>query len=133
MEKRERNELTADLRNKKRYALTAWIDLTSKETGAVRRGYVTNVSLEGAGLYYLGMVETGQDVTLTMHMRGKGGREIVESASGRVIWEDQWGGITIMGVKFHQPLGDNAPTILERMARANGLKTPPPRSSRASG
>jgi len=129
MAKREHNEMMADLRNKKRYALMAWVDLTSKETGAVRRGYITNVSLEGAGLYYLGMVETGQDVILSLHMRGKGGMEIVESATGRVIWEDQWGGITIMGVKFHQPLGDNAPTILERMARTNGYKGQPPRAS----
>jgi hypothetical protein len=129
MAKREHNEMASDLRDKRRYALMAWVDLTSKETGAVRRGYITNVSLEGAGLYYLGMVEAGQDVTLSLHMRGTGSMEIIESASGRVIWEDQWGGITIMGVKFHQPLSDNAPTILDRMARANGHKGPPPHVS----
>jgi len=107
-------------RTKKRYPMTAWVDLTVKETGATRRGYVTNISREGVGLYYLGTVGAGQEVTLTLHLLGPGGAELVETARGHIVWEDQWGGITIMGIKFDQPLGKNAPTIHERLSRAEG-------------
>jgi hypothetical protein len=120
-------------RIKKRYPLTAWVNLIATETGTTRRGYVTNISREGVGLYYLGTVGAGQDVTLTMHMLGPSGSEIVETASGRLIWEDQWGGITIMGVKFDRSLGENAPTILDRMTRADGNRGQPLRSARPSG
>jgi hypothetical protein len=130
-------------RLKKRYPLTAWVDLAVTETGAMRRGYVTNISREGVGLYYLGTVGVGQDVTLTMHMLGPSGAEIVETASGHVVWENQWGGITIMGVKFDRSLGENAPTILDRFSRTDGERgqqfrsalpsgsPPPPRSTTA--
>lgn len=107
-------------RLKKRYPLTAWVDLIATETGATRRGYVTNISRDGVGLYYLGTVGIGQEVTLTMHMLGPGGAEIVETAAGHVVWENQWGGITIMGVRFDRSLGENAPTILDRFNRADG-------------
>ena len=124
-------------RLKKRYPMTAWVDLTVKETGAVRRGYVTNISREGVGLYYLGTVGAGQEVNLTLHMLGPGGAEIVESVRGHIVWEDQWGGITIMGIKFDQPLGRNAPTILERINRADAeggqqLRAAPPGSATPS-
>lgn len=119
-----------ELQQKKRYPLTAWVDLTIQEPGVTRRGYVTNISREGVGLYYLGTIGAGQDVTLRMHMLGPSGAEIGETARGQVVWEDQWGGITIMGVKFDRPLGKNAPTILDRIARADGDKGPQRRSPR---
>jgi len=72
-------------------------------------------------------------VTLALHMLGSGGLEIVEAARGRVIWENQWGGITIMGIKFDRPLGKNAPTILERMTRADENKGAQLLSARPSG
>jgi hypothetical protein len=117
-------ELAEDRRLKRRYPLTAWTDLTVTETGATRRGYISNISREGAGLYYLGTVGTSQAVTVTLHMLGPSGAEIVEMVRGDVIWENQWGGITIMGIKFDQPLGKSAPTILDRMTRADGDKGP---------
>jgi hypothetical protein len=117
-------------RLKKRYPLTALVDLTIQEPGVSRRGYVTNISREGVGLYYLGMVSAGQDVTLTLHMLGPSSVEIIETARGQVIWESRWGGITIMGVKFDRPLGKNAPTILDRIAIADGDKEPQRRSAR---
>ena len=110
--------MAGEWRLKRRYPMTAWVDLTVRETGVTRRGYVTNISREGVGLYYLGTVGAGQEVTLTLHMLGPGGAEIVETARGHVVWEDQWGGITIMGIKFDQPLGRQTPTILERINRA---------------
>jgi hypothetical protein len=120
-------------RTKKRYPLTAWVDLIIQETGATRRGYVTNISREGIGLYYLGTVGVGQEVRLTLHMLGPSGSEILETANGHVVWEDQWGGITIMGIKFERPLGKNAPTILDRMTRADNNQGPPLRSAPSLG
>jgi hypothetical protein len=122
-----------DFRLKRRYPLTAWVDLTIQEPGVTRRGYVTNISREGIGLYYLGTVGAGQDVTLMLHMLGPSSAEIIETARGQVIWEDQWGGITIIGVKFNRPLGKNAPTILDRIASADGDKLPQRRSARLAG
>jgi curli biogenesis system outer membrane secretion channel CsgG len=105
-------------RIKKRYPMTAWVDLTVPVSGSTRRGYVTNISREGVGLYYLGAVGSGTEVAVTLHMLGPNGSEIVEEMQGQIMWENHWGGITIMGIKFHAPLGATTPTIFERLTKA---------------
>jgi len=109
-------------RTKKRYPMTAWVDLTVKASGTTRRGYVTNISREGVGLYYLGAVGAGTEVHLTMHMLGPTSAEIIEEVHGLVVWEDHWGGITIMGIKFSESLGANAPTMIKRISQAERIE-----------
>lgn len=116
-------------RTKKRFPLTAWVDVTVKESGAMRRGYVTNISREGVGLYYLGTIGPGTSVDLTMHMLGPTGTEIIETVQGRVMWEDHWGGITIMGIKFDEPLGSGTPIIVERLTRAERMEGDRPQTA----
>jgi DNA-binding CsgD family transcriptional regulator len=111
-------------RIKKRYPMTAWVDLTVPSTGTTRRGYVTNISREGVGLYYLGTVGAGTEVNLMLHMLGPTGSEIIEEVMGQVVWEDHWGGITIMGIRFSAPLGTNTPTIVDRLSRAERTEGP---------
>jgi len=120
-------------RTKKRYPMTAWVDLTVKASGTTRRGYVTNISREGVGLYYLGAVGAGTEVHLTMHMLGPTGAEIIEEVHGLVVWEDHWGGITIMGIKFSEPLGANAPTMIKRISQAERMAGSQPQALPAQG
>ena len=111
-------------RIKRRYPMTAWVDVIVRQAETPRRGYVTNISRDGVGLYYLGTVGAGTDVALTMHLLGAGGAEIVEQAQGRVVWEHHWGGITIMGIQFSRPLGASTPTINDRIAMAERMERP---------
>ena len=117
--------MTDEWRIRRRFPMTAWVDVAVKAADAMRRGYVINISREGVGLYYLGTVGAGTDVELTMHMLGPTGIEIVEAVQGRVMWENPWGGITIMGIQFKEPLGTGAPTIMDRIVMAERLEGNP--------
>lgn len=120
-------------RIKKRFPMTAWVDVTVNATDTTRRGYVTNISREGVGLYYLGAVGAGTAVRLTLHMLGPTGTEIIEEVGGHVVWEDHWGGITIMGIRFDDPLGASTPTIIDRIALAERMEGNQPSAMPAWG
>lgn len=89
-----------DKRAHPRIPLAAWASVTVQGSGIEVRGYVTNISRSGVGLYCNRTLPAGAQVEIKLHMIALDGQKAVETVGGLLAWQYQWEEVTLLGLRF---------------------------------
>jgi DNA-binding NarL/FixJ family response regulator len=111
-----------DKRAHPRIPLAAWASVTVQSSGIEVRGYVTNISRAGIGLYCSRTLPAGAQVEIKLHMIALDGQKAVETISGVLAWQYQWEEVTLLGLRFVAPLNPAVnPQLFEIVERDEKL------------
>ena len=105
-----------------RIPLAAWASVNVLGSGTEVRGYVTNISRSGIGLYCNRALPSGCAVEIKLHMVCLDGQKAVETIRGEAAWQYQWDEVTLLGLRFSAPLNPaETPRLFEVVEREEKL------------
>ena len=62
--------------------------------------YVRDISRSGLGMYSKCLLEVNREVTARLQFTNSYGHTLVESVTGRVVWQNPWEDAYFMGIEF---------------------------------